>query len=404
MATYAFKALDLSGSSTKGEMEAGDKQAVAAQLRSKGLIVVDIEEQTPASAGDILARFRKVDSDDLVIATRQLSTMVNAGMSLLRALYIIEEQTESDKLREIWIAVRKDIEAGLALSDALRKHPDVFNDLYVAMVEAGETGGILDSTMLRVADQLEKDAALKRQIKAAMMYPSLIGGFAFVVLFALVAFLVPVFEKIFKDFGGELPAITKFTVFLSHLFTQRFYVLFGGIALIVFLFKKWKNSERGRMQWDRLKLKFPMKIGDIVQKVALARFSRTFSGLIAAGVPMLEAIEITGRTSGNKVIEKAMFEVRESVKKGGSLTAPMMEVPEAFPVMVTQMIGVGEETGALETMMSKIADFYEEQVAAAVKALTSILEPIMIVAVGGIVGFIVIAMYLPMFKVYDSIK
>jgi type IV pilus assembly protein PilC len=404
MATYAFKALDLAGAPTKGEMEAGDKQAVAAQLRSKGLIVVDIEEQSPASAGDILARFRKVKADDLVIATRQLSTMVNSGMSLLRALYIIEEQTENDKLREIWIEVRKDIEAGLALSDALRKHPEVFNDLYVAMVEAGETGGILDSTMLRVADQLEKDAALKRQIKAAMMYPSLIGGFAFVVLFALVAFLVPVFEKIFKDFGGELPAITKFTVWLSHLFTQRFYVLFGGIAGTIFLFRKWKNSERGRMQWDRLKLKFPMKIGDIVQKVALARFSRTFSGLIAAGVPMLEAIDITGRTSGNKVIEKAMNDVRESVKKGGSLTAPMMDVPEAFPVMVTQMIGVGEETGALETMMTKIADFYEEQVAAAVKALTSILEPIMIVAVGGIVGFIVIAMYLPMFKVYDSIK
>jgi len=272
------------------------------------------------------------------------------------------------------------------------------------MVQAGETGGILDSTLLRVSDQLEKDAALRRQIKAAMMYPSLIGGFAFLVLFALVAFLVPVFEKIFKDFGGELPAITKFTVFLSHLFTRRFYLLFGGIFLIVFTFKKWKNSERGRMQWDRLKLKFPMKIGDIVQKVALARFSRTFSGLIAAGVPMLEAIEITGKTSGNKVIEKAMNDVRESVKKGGSLTAPMMDVPEAFPVMVTQMIGVGEETGALETMMTKIADFYEEQVAAAVKALTSILEPIMIIAVGGIVGFIVIAMYLPMFKVYDSIK
>jgi type IV pilus assembly protein PilC len=339
-----------------------------------------------------------------VIATRQLSTMVNSGMSLLRSLYVIEEQTENDKLRDIWIAVRKDVEAGLALSDALKKHPDVFNELYTAMVEAGETGGILDNTLIRVADQLEKDAALKRQIKAAMMYPSLIGGFAFVVLFALVAFLVPVFEKIFKDFGGDLPAITKFTVMLSHLFTDRFYVLFGGIFLIVFTFRKWKNSETGRMQWDRLKLKFPMKIGDIVQKVALARFSRTFSGLIAAGVPMLEAIDITGRTAGNKVIEKAMFDVRESVKKGGSLTAPMMEVPEAFPVMVTQMIGVGEETGALETMMTKIADFYEEQVEAAVKALTSILEPIMIVFVGAIVGFIVIAMYLPMFKVYDSIK
>ncbi len=404
MATYAFKALDLAGATTKGEMEAGDKQAVAAQLRSKGLIVVDIEEQAPPNAGDILARFQRIKPDELVIATRQLSTMVNSGMSLLRSLYIIEEQTENDKLRDIWIGVRKDVEAGLALSDALRKHPEIFNDLYVAMVEAGETGGILDSTLIRVADQLEKDAALRRQIKAAMIYPAMIGGFAFVVLFALVAFLVPVFETIFKDFGGELPAITKFTVWLSHMFTQRFYVLFGGIAGVVWAFKTWKKTESGQMQWDRLKLKFPMKIGDIVQKVALARFSRTFSGLIAAGVPMLEAIEITGKTAGNKVVEKAMYDVRESVKKGGSLTAPMMLVPEAFPVMVTQMIGVGEETGALETMMTKIADFYEEQVAAAVKALTSILEPIMILAVGGIVGFIVIAMYLPMFKVYDSIK
>ena len=404
MATFAFKALDLAGAATKGEMEAGDKQAVAAQLRSKGLIVVDIEEQKPASAGDLLARFKKVKADELVIATRQLSTMVNSGMSLLRALYIIEEQTENDKLREIFVAVRKDVEAGLSLSDALRKHPDIFNDLYVAMVEAGETGGILDSTLIRVSDQLEKDAALRREIKAAMIYPSLIGGFALVVLFALVAFLVPVFEKIFKDFGGELPAITKFTVFLSHMVTKRWYVMFGIAFGVVWVFRKWKNSERGRMQWDRLKLKFPMKIGDIVQKVALARFSRTFSGLIAAGVPMLEAIDITGKTSGNKVVEKAMDDVRESVKKGGSLTAPMTAVPEAFPVMVTQMIGVGEETGALETMMTKVADFYEEQVEAAVKALTSILEPIMIVVVGAIVGFIVIAMYLPMFKVYDQIK
>jgi type IV pilus assembly protein PilC len=404
MATYAFKALDLSGAPSKGEMDAGDKQAVAAQLRSKGLIVVDIEEQVPASAGDILARFKRVKADELVIATRQLSTMVNSGMSLLRSLYVIEEQTENDKLRDIWIDVRKDVEAGLALSDSLAKHPDLFNDLYVAMVQAGETGGILDSTLVRVAEQLEKDAALRRQIKAAMIYPALIGGFALVVLFALVAFLVPVFEKIFKDFGGELPAITKFTVWLSHMVTKRWYVMFGVAFGTVWLFRKWKNSESGRMQWDRLKLKFPMKIGDIVQKVALARFSRTFSGLIAAGVPMLEAIDITGKTSGNKVVEKAMDDVRESVKKGGSLTAPMAAVPEAFPVMVTQMIGVGEETGALETMMTKVADFYEEQVEAAVKALTSILEPIMIVVVGAIVGFIVIAMYLPMFKVYDQIK
>jgi type IV pilus assembly protein PilC len=404
MATYAFKALDLGGSPSKGEIEASDKQSVAAQLRSRGLIVVDIEEQQAANAGDILARFRKVKPDDLVIGTRQLATMVQSGMSLLRALYVIEEQTENEKLRDIWIDVRKDVEAGVSLSEALARHPDAFNELYVAMVQAGETGGILDQTLVRVATQLEKDAALRRQIKAAMVYPSLIGGFAFVVLFALVTFLVPVFEKIFKDFGGDLPPITKFTVWLSHLFTRRWYVMFAVIFAVVWLFRYWKATERGQIQWDTIKLKFPMQIGDIVQKVALARFSRTFSGLISAGVPMLEAIEITGKTSGNKVIEQAMEDVRDSVKKGGSLTQPMTRVPEAFPVMVTQMIGVGEETGALETMMSKVADFYEEQVDAAVKALTSILEPVMIVVVGAIVGFIVISMYLPMFKVYDQIK
>jgi type IV pilus assembly protein PilC len=404
MATFAFKALDLGGAPTKGEVEATDKQTVAAQLRSKGLIVLDIEERAAANAGDILARFKRIKADELVIATRQLSTMVDSGMSLLRALYVIEEQTENDKLRDIWIDVRKDVEAGLALSDVLAKHPDVFNELYVAMVQAGESGGILDDTLTRVATQLEKDAALRRQIKAAMVYPSLIGGFALLVLFALVAFLVPVFEKVFEDFGGELPAITKFTVWLSHMVTGRWYVLIAVTVGAVWLFRYWKNSDRGRVQWDRLKLKFPMKIGGIVQKVALARFSRTFSGLIAAGVPMLEAIDITGRTSGNRVIEMAMDDVRESVKKGGSLTQPMIAVPEAFPVMVTQMIGVGEETGALETMLTKVADFYEEQVEAAVKALTSILEPVMIVLVGAIVGFIVIAMYLPMFRVYDQIK
>jgi type IV pilus assembly protein PilC len=404
MSSFAFKAVDLAGAPVRGEIDADDKGAVTAQLRTKGLIVVDIEEQTPASAGDILARFRSVKADDLVIGTRQLSTMVSSGMSLLRGLYVIEEQTENDKLRETWTAVRKDVEAGLAFSDALGRHPDVFNELYVAMVAAGETGGILESTLQRVADQLEKDAALRRMIKAAMVYPILIASFALIVLIALVAFLVPVFEKIFEDFGGDLPAITKFTVWLSHLVTGRWYVLIAVVVGVVFAFRKWKNSERGRIQWDTLKLRFPMKIGDIVQKVALARFSRTFSGLIAAGVPMLESIEITGKTSGNRVVERAMEEVRASVKKGGTLSAPMRDVPDAFPAMVVQMIAVGEETGALETMLTKVAEFYEDQVNAAIKALTSILEPMMIILVGAIVGFIVIAMYLPMFKVYDQIK
>jgi type IV pilus assembly protein PilC len=404
MSTFAFKAFDLAGASTRGEIEAGDKQAVAAQLRAKGLIVVDIEEQKPASAGDLLANFKRVKAGDLTVATRQLATMVGSGMSLLRTLYVIEEQTDNDKLKETWVGVRQDVEAGISLSDALRRHPDVFNELYVSMVAAGESGGILEETLERVADQLEKDDALRRQVRAAMIYPALIGSFSLIVLIALVAFLVPVFEKVFKDFGGELPAITKFTVGLSHLVTHQWWLCIIVTGASVYGFKKWKASDRGREQWDRFKLRVPMKIGDIVQKVALARFSRTFSALISAGVPMLEAIEITGRTSGNRVIENAMTQIRDSVKSGGTLAAPMAAVPEAFPGMVTQMVGVGEETGALETMLSKVADFYEDQVAAAVKALTSILEPVMIILVGGIVGFIVIAMYMPMFKVYDSIK
>ena len=404
MSTFAFKALDLSGAAASGEVEAETKQAVASQLRARGLIVTDIEEQEAANAGDLLARFKTVKSAELTIATRQLSTMISSGMSLLRTLYVLEEQTDNELLKEAFIDVRKDVEAGLAFSDALARHPKIFDDLYVAMVAAGETGGIMESTLIRVADQLEKDDSLRRQIKAAMIYPSVIGGFALLVLVALITFLVPVFEQVFKDFGGELPLITKFTVALSHLVIGRWYLMIGSVALVVYAFRRWKSSDKGQIQWDRIKLKFPMQIGDIVQKVALARFSRTFSSLVAAGVPMLEAIDITGRTSGNKVIELAMFEVGESVKSGGTLVAPMIRTPEAFPVLVTQMIGVGEETGAIEVMLSKVADFYEDQVAAAVKALTSILEPVMIIVVGGIVGFIVIAMYLPMFKVYDQIK
>src|SRR3954466_9874717 len=305
MGTFAFKALDLAGTSTRGELEADDKQSVAAQLRSKGLIVLDIEEKkSVADVGEFLARFKKVKAQELTVATRQLSTMVSSGMSLLRALYVLEEQAESDKLREALIQIRKDVEAGISLSDALRRHPDIFNDLYIAMVEAGELGGILESTLQRVADQLEKDDSLRRQVKSAMMYPSLIGGFAMIVLLALVTFLVPVFEKIFKDFGGELPTITKVTVFLSHFVTGQWYI---GIALVVGIvmgFKRWKKTDKGQEQWDRFKLRVPWGIGGIVQKVALARFSRTYSALIAAGVPMLQAIEITGRTAGNRVVEK----------------------------------------------------------------------------------------------------
>jgi type IV pilus assembly protein PilC len=404
VATFAFKAVDLAGVHTRGELDGDDKQTVASQLRAKGLIVLDIEEQKTTDLGDYVGRWKRIKPQELTIATRQLATMISSGMSLLRALYVLEEQARSEKFRGAITQVRMDVEAGLALSDALGRHSDIFNDLYIAMVAAGEVGGILEETLDRVADQLEKDDSLRRQVKAAMLYPIMISSFALVVLLALVTFLVPVFEKVFKQFHGSMPTITKFTIAFSHLVTHQWYLLFAAVAGIVFGFRKWKRSDRGREHWDRFKLKVPWKIGDLVQKVCLARFSRTYSALIGAGVPMLQAIEITGKTSGNRVIEKAMNQVGESVRAGGSLTTPMRAEPAAFPIMVTQMIGVGEETGALEQMLSKIADFYEDEVAAGLKALTSILEPVMIIVVGMIVGFIVVSMYMPMFKVYDSIR
>jgi type IV pilus assembly protein PilC len=400
--TYVFKAIDLVGLQSKGEVEADSKQAVNDQLKSRGLIVLDIAEKR-GSKEIKLPWSNRVKAGDLTIMTRQLSTMVSSGMTILRALYVLEAQTESDALKATLVNVRKDVEAGLPLSDSLERHPKVFDPLFVAMVRAGETGGVLDSALLRVADQLEKAEALRRQVKSAMTYPTVIITFAMAVVLALVTFLVPVFAGVFKEFGGELPMITRVTVAASDIVKGYWYALIAGTVAVIFGFKKFKKTPRGRELIQRAWLKAPMKIGDIVQKVALARWSRTFSALITAGVPLLSALDIVGKTAGNIVVEQAMEKVTESVKSGGTIAGPLKESP-VFPSMVGHMVGVGEETGALDAMLSKIADFYEDQVAAAVKALTAIIEPIMIIVVGAIVGFIVIAMYMPMFSLYDQIK
>jgi type IV pilus assembly protein PilC len=402
VATYVFRAIDIAGASAKGEVEAATKQAVADQLKARGLVVVDISDKHKSKEIN-LALFERVKAGDLTVLTRQLATMIASGMTLLRALYVLEQQTESRPLRDAVVGVRKDVEAGLLFSSALARYPKVFSPLFVAMVESGESGGRLAEALLRVADQLEKDDALRRQVKSAMMYPTVIFSFAGIVLIAMVAFLIPVFEKTFKDFGSDLPPITKFTVGLSHLITGKWYLLIGMVVLAVVAFRRWKRSSWGRPQWDRFRLHFPFKIGPVVQKIALARWSRTLSSLVASGVPILQAIEITGRTAGNSVVEKAMDDVTASVKSGGTISAPLRDAP-VFPAMVCQMVGVGEETGALETMLAKIADFYEDEVATAVKGLTSLLEPLMIIVVGGIVGFIVISMYMPLFRVYDAIR
>ncbi len=402
MSTYVFKALDVSGGKTRGEVEGDSKQAVSDQLKSRGLIVLDIADKH--SSREIEFSFMKrVSASELAIFSRQLSTMISSGMSILRALYVLEEQTESKFLKETIVAVRKDVEAGLSLSDSMARHPKVFNPLFVAMTQAGEAGGVLEDALMRVADQLQKDAGLRKQIKSAMVYPVLVIVFAVGVMMALVAFLVPVFVGVFKQFGGELPALTQVSVFLSHMVVGYWWLMFLSTGVIIAAFIKWKKTTWGRKQWDRFRLHVPMKIGSIVQQIAVARWSRTLSSLTGAGVPLLQALEITGRTGGNVVVEEAMAGVIASVKRGGTIAAPLAQSP-IFPSMVTHMVGVGEETGALDAMLSRVAEFYEEQVEASVKALTSILEPIMIIVIGGIVGFIVISMYLPLFEVYNHIE
>ncbi len=404
MSTFVFKAIDLGGKQAKGEVEAESKQSVADQLKAKGLIVLDIADKRKARELE-LPGANRIKAEDLSIMTRQLATMIASGMTILRTLYVLEAQTENKKLAEQLIAVRKDVEAGLPLSDALERHPKTFNPLFVAMVRSGETGGMLEESLERIADQLEKAESLRRQVKSAMAYPVVIFVFAMMVMLGMVAFIVPVFAGVFEELGtgAKMPAMTRFVMGISGVVTGQWYLLIAGTAGGVVGFMKFKQTPRGRSLWQRFLLRVPFKIGDIFQKVALARWSRTFSALMGAGVPLLQAIDITSQTAGNIVVEDAMANVMASVKAGGTIAQPIMDSP-IFPSMVGHMVKVGEETGALTTMLSKIGDFYEDQVAASVKALTSILEPVMIVFIGGIVGFIVISMYLPLFSVYDQIK
>ena len=407
MSTFVFKAMDVAGAPMRGQVDADNKQAVSDQLKARGLIVLDIVEKHRSRELNI-ALFERITLSDLSIFSRQLATMVSSGMTILRALFVLEEQTDNPKLKEVIIAVRRDVEAGLAFSTALARHPKVFGPLFISMVHAGEIGGVLEDSLERIAAQLEKEDALRRQVKSAMVYPSVVLAVALLVMIVLVVYIVPVFAGVLKSFattpgGASLPGMTQVTVDFSHAITGQWYIFIVGGGAATFFFRRWKRSENGRPQWDALRLRIPFKIGDIVQKISIARWSRTFSALTAAGVPLIEALDITGKTAGNEVVARVMNDVIDSVKRGGTIAEPLKKSP-VFPVMVTQMVAVGESTGELDAMLSKLADFYEERVAAAVKALTSIIEPVMIVFIGGMVGFIVIAMYLPLFKVYNQVQ
>jgi len=409
--TFAFKAMDLAGASSSGELEADTKAQVSEQLRQRGLIVLDVSEKSePLNIEDLLTRWKGVDKRELAVFSRQFATLVASGMPMLRTLHTLEEQTQDDRIREAVSGLRSDVEAGSSLVQGMERHPEVFDRLFCAMVRSGEESGRLEDVLDRIAFQVEKADALRRQVKSALMYPSLIFGVAIIVLIAIVAFVIPVFVGIFEQITEEnpeeeakLPFPTQICVTASDAITGYWYVLIPLLGFSVFAFLRWKKTETGKEIWDKFLLRVPFKIGDVIQKVALARWSRTFSGSVAAGVPMLQAIKLTGETSGNIVVEQAMEEVYASAKRGASLAGPIQRNP-VFPPMVGHMVAVGEETGQLEHMLSKIADFYEAEVDAKVKALTALIEPLMIVFVGGIVGFIVISMYLPIFTMYDKIR
>ena len=410
MSTFNFRAVDLAGVPSRGELEASSKAQVSEQLRQRGLIVLDVSERREAlKLESVFQRFKSVNMRNLSVFSRQFATLIASGMPMLRSLYTLEDQTEDEMLKPAIASLRADVEAGSSLHAAMTRQPGVFDPLYRSMVEAGEGSGRLEQALDRVAAQLEKLDALRRQVKSAMMYPAIVFSVAIVVMVAIVAFVVPVFVGIFEEISqengesSELPTMTKITVGISDAVTGSWYILIPVIAALAYVFVRWKKTEKGRVAWDRFKLRIPMKIGDVVQKVALARWSRTFSGTVSSGVPILQAIQISGQTAGNAVIQQAMDNVYDSVKKGGSIAKPLEEAA-VFPPMVSHMVAVGEESGQLEQMLEKIADFYDAEVDAKIKALTSLIEPIMIVVVGAVVGFIVISMYLPIFSIYDKIR
>jgi type IV pilus assembly protein PilC len=410
MSTYAFRAIDVAGIPSRGELEADTKAQVSEQLRQRGLIVLDVSEKHEAFRLESLVdRFRGIRIRELAVFSRQFATLVASGMPMLRSLYTLEDQTEDERLCAAIVGVRQDVEAGSSLAAAMERHPRIFDRLFVAMVRSGEDSGRLDEALDRVAFHLEKIDALRRQIRSAIMYPAFVFAFAIAAMVAVVAFIVPIFAGVFEEIaaenGGsaELPFLTQITVGVSDALRGYWFVIVPGLIAAAFGFVQWKRTDAGRRQWDRIKLRIPAHIGDVVQKAALARWSRTFSGAIASGVPLLQAVTITGETSGNAVIEEAMTEVYDSVKEGGTISRPLEEHP-IFPPMVSHMVSVGEDTGQLDEMLTKVADFYEAEVDAKVKALTSLLEPLMIVFVGSVVGFIVISMYLPIFSLYDKIR
>jgi type IV pilus assembly protein PilC len=399
MPTFVWKGRTASGATASGELAAGSQTDVVAALRQKKIIPTSIKIKEEKKGISLFGG--RVSRRALSVFTRQFSTMLNAGLPLLSCLEILGKQTESVGLRRVLAEVRGDVEGGLSLADALRRQPKVFDNLYVNMVESGETGGALDVILVRLANYLEKTEALMRKIKGAMIYPAIISLVAVGAISLMLLFVIPIFAQMFEGVGAELPAMTKFVMFLSG--ALKIWAV-PGLIIAVALFtiiRRWHKTDSGVRVMDPLLLKVPV-FGDLMKKQAIARFSRTLSTLLSSGVPIIDALEITARSAGNWVVEDAILKARTSIKGGENIADPLSKTA-VFPPMVTQMIAIGEASGGLDEMLSKVADFYDSEVDQAVENLTNALEPLIMVVLGGIVGFMVVAMYLPIFQLAGTI-
>jgi type IV pilus assembly protein PilC len=398
MPTYTYTARAVNGELKTATIDAPSREEVVAQLRRQRMSVVKVDEEAAKKSktkGSIKMR-------DIVIFTRQFSTMINAGLPLVQALDILAKQTENKTLSEVTRAVVFDVESGHTVADALAKHPNAFSDLYVNMVAAGEAGGILDTILMRLATFMEKNDALVRKVKGAMIYPGVIMSVAVIAICVLLIFVIPVFESMFGSVGLALPLPTRIVIGMSRFLKGYWWLIGGGIGGGVFLLKRYYATPSGKLTIDKLLLKMPV-LGDVLRKSAVSRFTRTLGTLISSGVSILDGLEITAKTAGNRVIQDAIMASRASIAGGDTIAAPLQK-SAVFPPMVISMIAVGEQTGGLDEMLSKIADFYDEEVDAAVSGLLSLLEPVMIVFLGVVVGGMVVAMYLPIFDMINAVQ
>jgi len=401
MPVYVWKGKNSYGDKRKGEIEAPDQAAALAQVKRLRISDPVIKEK-PKDLFENIALFKpKVTGKDIVVFTRQLSTMIDAGLPLVQGLEILEKQQSNPTFKKALGEIRSDVESGSTLSDSMRKHPKIFDDLFNNMIEAGETGGILDTILTRLSVFMEKSMVLKKKIKGALTYPAICLAVSILILVVILVFVIPVFESMFKGFGSSLPLPTQIVVSMSNFFKANFLYMFIGFFIISMIVKKIYNTEKGRLLMDKGMLYTPV-FGPLLRKVAVSKFTRTLSTMLSAGVPILEALQVVARTAGNKVIEQAVFRVSDSIAEGRPIAEPLEE-SGVFPNMVVQMINVGESVGALDSMLEKIADFYDEEVDQAVENLTAMIEPFMMVFLGGMIGGIVVAMYLPIFNIVNLV-